>query len=232
MTHKLVLSLLSATTMTGMAACPAVFATQAHAAEDAARPDANEAIIVTGLKPDEGQNRVSQGGALGAKALLDTPYSVTVIDADDIARRQANSIGQIFANDPSVFSSAPSGSTNWWGTQIRGLGVRNYYIDDVPLLLYWGGDFLLEPIESVTALKGLTGFMYGFGAPGGVISYQTKRPAAKCLTRGVVSAPIRSCAGSRSARAVATAKRKTRLAKARRRLAVSKRPRRSCFCSS
>ncbi|SER83169.1 TonB-dependent siderophore receptor [Sphingobium sp. YR768] len=179
MTHKLVLSLLSATTMTGMAACPAVFVTKADAAEDAARPDANEAIIVTGLKPDEGQNRVSQGGALGAKALLDTPYSVTVIDADDIARRQANSIGQIFANDPSVFSSAPSGSTNWWGTQIRGLGVRNYYIDDVPLLLYWGGDFPLEPIESVTALKGLTGFMYGFGAPGGVISYQTKRPTAE-----------------------------------------------------
>jgi iron complex outermembrane receptor protein len=129
----------------------AASAREADPSENARRADAE--IIVTGLRPDEGQNKVSKGGALGAKALLDTPYSVTIVDADDIARRQANSIALIFANDPSVYSSAPSGSTNWWGTQIRGLGVRNYYIDDVPLLLYWGGDFPLEPIESVTALK-------------------------------------------------------------------------------
>ena len=174
---KLIRSLLSATMLTGVAVDPAALAREADLSEDARRADAE--IIVTGLRPDEGQNQVSQGGALGAKTLLDTPYSVTVVDADDIARRQANSIAQIFANDPSVSSSAPSGSTNWWGTQIRGLGVRNYYIDDVPLLLYWGGDFPLEPIESVTALKGLTGFMYGFGAPGGVISYRTKRPTAE-----------------------------------------------------
>ncbi|ODU81236.1 MAG: TonB-dependent receptor [Novosphingobium sp. SCN 63-17] len=175
--RKLVRSLLACTMLTGAAACSGASAREADPTEDAGHSDAE--IIVTGLKPDEGQNKVSQGGALGAKALLDTPYSVTVIDAEDIARRQANSIAQIFANDPSVFSSAPSGSTNWWGTQIRGLGVRNYYIDDVPLLLYWGGDFPLEPIESVTALKGLTGFMYGFGAPGGVISYRSKRPTAE-----------------------------------------------------
>jgi len=168
--QKFVLPLLFAT----METCPAAFAAQSPEAEDAHA----DAIVVTGLRADDGQNRVGESGALGTKALLDTPYSVTVIDAEDIARRQANSIGQTFANDPSVFSSAPSGSTNWWGTQIRGLGVRNYYIDDVPLLLYWGGDFPLEPIESVTALKGLTGFMYGFGAPGGVISYRTKRPTA------------------------------------------------------
>lgn len=92
-----------------------------------------------------------------------------------------NSIAQLFFNDPSVSSSASAGTTNWWGTQIRGLGVRNYYVDDVPLMLSWGGDFPLEPIESVTALKGLTGFMHGFGAPGGVISYRTKRPTAEPL---------------------------------------------------
>jgi iron complex outermembrane receptor protein len=177
MTRKFVRSLLCVTVLTKIAVGSAASAREADSSEGARRADAE--IIVTGLRPDEGQNKVSEGGALGAKALLDTPYSVTVVDADDIARRHANSIAQIFANDPSVYSSAPSGSTNWWGTQIRGLGVRNYYIDDVPLLLYWGGDFPLEPIESVTALKGLTGFMYGFGAPGGVISYRTKRPTAE-----------------------------------------------------
>ena len=138
-------------------------------------------IIVTGLREDAGQNKVTASGALGAKTLLDTPYSITVVGAEDIARRQATTIAQIFIDDPSVFSFATAGTTNWWGTQIRGLGVRNYYIDDVPLMLYWGGDYPLEAVESVEALKGLSGFMYGFGAPGGTISYRTKRATAEPL---------------------------------------------------
>lgn len=138
-------------------------------------------IFVTGLREDEGQNHTVSNGALGAKTLLDTPFSITVVDRDDIAKRQATTIGQIFINDPAVYSFSTAGTTNWWGLQIRGLGVRNYYIDDVPLILYWGGDFPLESIETVEALKGLTGFMYGFGAPGGVISYRTKRPTAEPL---------------------------------------------------
>lgn len=138
-------------------------------------------IIVNGERANDGQNQQADNGALGSKALLDTPYSVTVVDAEDISKRQATTIAQIFVDDPAVFSFATAGTTNWWGTQIRGLGVRNYYIDDVPLLLYWGGDFPLESVESVEALKGLSGFMYGFGAPGGTIAYRTKRPTAQPL---------------------------------------------------
>ncbi|RZF64008.1 TonB-dependent siderophore receptor [Sphingomonas populi] len=156
----------------------------AHAAEDddtsAAKPVPSD-IVVTGVQSGEGQAEVAQGGALGTRSLLDTPFSVTIVDRDDIDKRQATTIGQIFINDPSVFSFATAGTTNWWGTQIRGLGVRNYYIDDVPLLLYWGGDFPLESVERVEALKGLSGFMYGFGSPGGAISYRTKRPTPSPL---------------------------------------------------
>ena len=115
-------------------------------------------------------------GALGNKSVLDTPFSMTVVDSADIVERGAKSIGQIFMNDASVYAPTPSSSTDWWGTQIRGLPVRNFYIDDVPMLLHWGGDFPIEAVESVTALKGLTGFMYGFGEPGGAISYKVKTP--------------------------------------------------------
>jgi iron complex outermembrane receptor protein len=163
---------------------PMLHAAPAIAADaiEAGNPEAdNSDIIVTGLRDDEGQNAVASNGALGGKPLLDTPFSITVVEKEDIDKRQATTIGQVFANDPSVFSFATGATTNWWGTQIRGLPVRNYYVDDVPLLLYWGGDFALESIETVEALKGLTGFMYGFGAPGGVISYRTKRPTAEPL---------------------------------------------------
>ncbi|MEH6758409.1 MAG: TonB-dependent receptor [Parasphingorhabdus sp.] len=162
---------------------PMILAPAVAAAEELGSADASERpdIIVTARKDGDGQNQMAGNGALGAKKLLDTPYSITVVNQEEISKRQATTIAQIFVNDPSVFSFATGGTTNWWGTQIRGLGVRNYYIDDVPLLLYWGGDFPLESVESVEALKGLTGFMHGFGAPGGAISYQTKRPTVEPL---------------------------------------------------
>lgn len=119
---------------------------------------------------------VDDSGALGNKTILDTPFSITVVDSDEINERGAKSIGQIFVNDASIYAPTPSFSTDWWGTQIRGLPVRNFYIDDIPMLLYWGGDFPIEATQSISALKGLTGFMYGFGEPGGAISYKIKRP--------------------------------------------------------
>jgi iron complex outermembrane receptor protein len=121
-------------------------------------------------------------GALGDRPVLDTPFSITVVDSQDILARGAKSIGQIFFNDPSVYTPSNSATTDWWGTQIRGLGVRNMYVDDIPVLLYWGGDFPTEAVDSVTALKGLTGFMYGFGEPGGALSYRLKRPTAASET--------------------------------------------------
>ncbi len=178
--RRIALSFLSTSILAGLAWCPPALAEQVDDRSAEAKP-AKADIIVTGLREEEGQNQSSSSGALGSKSLLDTPYSVTVVDAEDISKRQATTIAQVFVNDPSVFSFATAGTTNWWGLQIRGLGVRNYYIDDVPLLLYWGGDFPLESIESVQALKGLSGFMYGFGAPGGTISYRTKRPTAEPL---------------------------------------------------
>jgi iron complex outermembrane receptor protein len=179
--QRAVLSLLYTTMLAGLALSAPAFAADAdETANEAQRSDKAD-IVVNGLREDEGQNQSADGGALGRKLLIDTPYSVTVVDAEDISKRQATTIGQIFVNDPGVFSFATAGTTNWWGLQIRGLGVRNYYVDDVPLLLYWGGDYALESVESVQALKGLTGFMYGFGAPGGTIAYKTKRPTAEPL---------------------------------------------------
>lgn len=118
-------------------------------------------------------------GALGNKSILDTPFSIISVDGDEIRRRGAKTIGQIFANDPSVYTPSASSTTTWWGNSIRGLGASNYYIDDVPIALKWGGDFPTEVIDKVTVLKGLGGFMYGFGSPGGIISYQLKRPKAE-----------------------------------------------------
>lgn len=118
----------------------------------------------------------SEAGALGDKAILDTPFSIAVVGSEEIFARGTKSVGQIFINDAAVYTPTSSFTTDWWGTQIRGLPVRNTYVDDIPMLLYWGGDFPAEISESVTVLKGLGGFMYGFGEPGGALSYRLKRP--------------------------------------------------------
>jgi iron complex outermembrane receptor protein len=130
-----------------------------------------EGVVVTGPR-----DRKAETGVLGDKAIIDTPFSVTVVDAEDIQKRGAKSVRQIFINDPSFYTPASSNTTDWWGMSIRGMPVRNTYADDYPIMLYWGGDFPVEAVDSVTALKGAAGFMYGFGAPGGVVSYNLKKP--------------------------------------------------------
>ncbi|MFT3897985.1 MAG: TonB-dependent siderophore receptor [Thermomonas sp.] len=146
-----------------------------------------DTVVVTGKRDAAlGLDDAASNGALGTKRLLDTPFSVTVVGADDIAKRKATTLGQVFINDPSVSAAEPPASTSWWGTQIRGLGVYNHYVDGIPVLMQWGGEFPLEPVESVQALKGLGGFMYGFGSPGGIISYTTKKPTDERLLAATI----------------------------------------------
>lgn len=133
-----------------------------------------EGVVVTADSNDKAET-----GALGNRAVIDTPYSLTVVDAKDLEKRGAKSVRQIFINDPSFYTPTSSNTTDWWGMSIRGLPVRNTYADDYPILLYWGGDFPVEAADSVTALKGATGFMYGFGAPGGTVVYNLKKPQEK-----------------------------------------------------
>lgn len=145
------------------------------AAKDATELDT---VRVKGERLGLNLNLDASAGALGTKRLLDTPFSVTVVELEDIEKRGATTLGDVFINDPSVYAAEPSATTAWWGTQIRGIGVSNHYVDGVPMLMKWGGEYPLEAVESVQALKGLGGFMYGFGSPGGIISYRTKRPTS------------------------------------------------------
>ncbi|MCY6413698.1 TonB-dependent receptor [Acinetobacter sp. VNH17] len=147
-------------------------------AQSAVDGNASQLPVIKVAADDQpvGLKKRTQSGVLGNKSILDTPFSVTVIESNDIAKRGAKTLGQIFINDPAVYSQSAAMATDWWGTSVRGLGVSNYYVDGFPMALNWGGDFPSEAAESVTVLKGLTGFMYGFGSPGGAISYQLKRP--------------------------------------------------------
>ncbi|HXZ08491.1 MAG TPA: TonB-dependent receptor plug domain-containing protein, partial [Paraburkholderia sp.] len=136
--------------------------------------------------PQHLQKEVSNG-ALGPRSQLDTPFSTTVVTGQELADRQANKIGDVFFHDASV--SDNSNPYNAWASYVTVRGMQldwqnGLRIDGQPFNSY-GITMPYEQLASVDLLKGLSGFMYGFGAPGGIVNYVTKKPP-------VSDTPIRS----------------------------------------
>jgi iron complex outermembrane recepter protein len=119
----------------------------------------------------------SSAGALGSRRVLDTPFSITTVEAEDIEARLVTTLEQALRFDA---STQATGNEYGWGSTVavRGLGLdtsNGYKIDGLPISS-WGGALPMEPFERVDLLKGLSGFMHGFGAPGGIANYVLKRP--------------------------------------------------------
>lgn len=125
-----------------------------------------------------GIKRTASAGALGARSVLDTPFSVSVIDREDIQERQVTNLEQAFRYDAATTATASDygrGSSIF----VRGMGLdaTNGFKLDGMAIPGWGNEVLpFEMFERVDLLKGLTGFMYGFGSPGGIMNYVLKRP--------------------------------------------------------
>jgi iron complex outermembrane receptor protein len=131
-----------------------------------------DGITVAGVAIENGT------GALGGRSVHDTPYAISVVGKDDIEKRQVNSLGDAFFNDPSVVTQVNSYASGWSSPIInRGLGLSydSYRVNGLQVSS-WGGEWPLEVMEEVQLLKGPGGFLYGFGAPGGIANYITKKP--------------------------------------------------------
>jgi iron complex outermembrane receptor protein len=110
--------------------------------------------------------------------LIDTPFSVKVIPRELLANQGAPDIGALDRFDASVTSSA--NNPGWYSN----LSVRGFTLDNWRNYRYNGLMMVnqqataLENKESVEILKGLSALQAGFSAPGGIVNYVTKRPAA------------------------------------------------------
>lgn len=117
-------------------------------------------------------------GALGEKSLKDTPYSMEVYSTELIENKQARSLADLTKADASIGLQLGNliGENN--SLTIRGLGpdgTTGQRLDGLSVRVR-ANDLPLEHIERVEILKGASGFMYGFGTPGGTINYVLKRP--------------------------------------------------------
>lgn len=143
--------------------------------------------------PKKGRVTVLQRIVIGAgvdKVAIDTPQSVTVIDQEDIDREQATTIGDVLKETPGV---QVIGSDRVFGEafNIRGIGATENSADAARIVVtvdgapkfneqYRMGSFFSDPelYKRVEVLRGpASSTLYGSGAIGGVINFQTKDAA-------------------------------------------------------
>jgi len=121
---------------------------------------------------------IVSAGALGSASDLKTPFSTTQITEAQIKERQVKSLSKAFAQDTAVVSQGDTYSFNSYSLSVRGMPLDDgggYKINGSPIIMTTI-ELPMEAFESVQLLKGASGFMYGFGAPGGVINFVTKKP--------------------------------------------------------
>lgn len=123
---------------------------------------------------------VSQVGALSARPLQDTPFSLYVIPRDLLDNVQATKPDDVLKINPLLQLNNPQ-SRFFSGVSMRGFGVgSNKRVDGQPNANMISVD--MEDKERIEVLTGLSGFLYGPGNVGGTLNYVLKRPAAERFT--------------------------------------------------
>ncbi|WGS52231.1 TonB-dependent receptor [Paraburkholderia sp. D15] len=134
-------------------------------------------------------------GALGTRKQVDTPFSTHVVTSDEAKDLFATTSNDLFKYDPAVSISSDNALAENSMFNVRGMPIDtlNSIKVDGQSFPSWDTDLSLEPFEQVELLKGLSGFMYGFGAPGGIVNYVMKRPTDdpyRSVTVGYKSAGV------------------------------------------
>lgn len=135
-------------------------------------------VVITATTEKKKLGDAVSAGALGRRANLDTPFSTKSVSSEEIEDRLATSIAEVMKYDASVTAISPPIGSHPATIAMRGLrldDLNGYKIDGLANINR-GTEMPLEMFESIEALKGLSGFMYGFGSPGGIINYVSKRP--------------------------------------------------------
>ena len=192
--HLKAVSLAVATLLAGTVGAIGSASAQSHADAAAGTQNASDAGSTAGTGSSAGtalstvtvqgtRTRSLGAGALGARSELETPFSTRQVDAEDLDARQVKSLGKVFANDASVMSLGDTYSFNAYSINVRGIPLddyNGYKINGLPFFMTTV-ELPIETFDSVQLLKGSSGFMYGFGAPGGIINFVTKKPTDKPL---------------------------------------------------
>lgn len=150
-------------------------------AEDAAPEQGGDTKTLDSVKvTGSAKSAVVSQGALGNLSDLKTPFSTVDATAEKVADVQPASVFALFADDASISRQSGGDFTAWSSyLTIRGIPVASTAgstkLNGLPTMLF-GVTLPMEMMQQVRILKGASGFLYGFAAPGGIVDYVTKKP--------------------------------------------------------
>lgn len=168
---------------TGLSLAAALVATAAraeNAADSAAETEGSEAIVVSGLR--------EAGVASGTKTdtpLIETPQTITVIDTEELERRNAISLNQAVGYVAGISANQRGGTVTRYDQMfLRGFSP-GLFLDGMRLI---GGPYStpqidFNRIDQIDIMKGPASVLYGNGTPGGLINLTSKAPETEAFGR-------------------------------------------------
>jgi iron complex outermembrane receptor protein len=161
-----------------LAIAPAV--AHADTAADADTDQAGDAIIVTGLR----ENQAGTGTKTDTP-LMETAQSITVIDNDELTRRNALSINQALGYVAGVANNQRGAMvTRYDQVVVRGF-TPALFLDGMRLIAgpYSTPQIDFNRVDHIDILKGPASVLYGNAGPGGLVNLTSKMPQAGAFGR-------------------------------------------------
>lgn len=162
----------------------AFVATPVHAADDAgANAEAarsSEAIVVTGLK-----DKQTGSGTKTDTPLMATAQSITVIDNEELVRRNALSINQALGYVAGVSPNQRGGMVTRYDQLILRGFAPGVFLDGMRLLAgpYSMPQIDFNRIDHIDVVKGPASVLYGNSTPGGLVNLTSKMPEEQASGR-------------------------------------------------
>jgi iron complex outermembrane receptor protein len=162
-----------AVTVAAVTALQGLYAGAARADDADSDATAVERVEVTGLKA-----RRAAAGTKTETPLLETPQSITVIDGDELSRRNVQSINQALGYVAGVSPNQRGGMvTRYDQLVVRGF-APGVFLDGMRLIAgpYSTPQIDFNRIDHIDIVKGPASVLYGNATPGGLVNLASKLP--------------------------------------------------------
>lgn len=152
--------------------CGGALALEAETLRDGA---IREQIIVTGARAS-----AASAGTKSDTPLMATPQTITVIDAEELARRNALSINQALGYVAGVSPNQRGGTVSRYDQLLLRGFSPGFYLDGQRLIAgpYSTPQIDFTRIERVDVVKGPASVLYGNSTPGGLVNLTSRVPQA------------------------------------------------------
>lgn len=158
----------------------ATVAANSAVAETNADVSERNTIVVTGVR-DKGQ----ASGTKTDTPLIETPQTITVIDSDELARRNARSINQALNYVAGVSANQRGGMVTRYDQMfLRGFSPA-FYLDGMRLIAgpYSTPQVDFNRVDQLDVVKGPASVLYGNSSPGGLVNLTSKTPEPVAFQR-------------------------------------------------